>query len=163
MDPKQQVLDYLNGQSIPFDLVEHPAVYTIEEVLALGLPQDRCIAKNLFLRNFNGKSHYILVVEHSKTVDLKALRRQIGSSHLGFASEDRLMTHLGLHKGEVTPLGILNNSSCTVEVLLDEDLFSEEVIGVHPNTNTATVFLSPQHLEQAIMAHGNPVRRVKID
>ena len=86
-------------------------------------------------------------MEHSETVDLKALRRQIGSSHLGFASEDRLMTHLGLHKGEVTPLGILNDSSCTMEVLLDEDLFSEEVIGVHPNTNTATVFLSPQHLE----------------
>ena len=55
MDPKQQVLDYLNGQSIPFDLVEHPAVYTIEEVLALGLPPGSVHCKKSISPEFQWK------------------------------------------------------------------------------------------------------------
>ncbi|MBE5781188.1 MAG: prolyl-tRNA synthetase associated domain-containing protein [Clostridiales bacterium] len=165
MDPKdaiKAVVDYLNGLNIPFTLAEHEAVYTIEEVLALHLPGDECIAKNLFLRNASGKQHYIVVVEHLKQVDLKELREKLGCSRLSFGSEERLLKHVGLLKGSVTPLGVLNDDTCTVEVILDEDLYQYPIIGVHPNTNTATVFLSLPDLEKAIRAHGNPVRKILV-
>ena len=31
------------------------------------------------------------------------------------------------------------------------------VVGVHPNDNTATVFLTPQDLERAVAAGGSPL------
>ena len=80
------------------------------------------VCKNLFLRDDRGKRHFLVVLDEAKSADLKAIRAQIGSSRLSFASEDRLMEHLGLIKGAVTPLGVLNDCAEGVEVLMDEDL-----------------------------------------
>ena len=97
-----------------------------------------------------------------KTVDLKALRGQLGTSALSFASEDRLKRFLGLEKGAVTPLGILNDEARAVEVLFDRDLAGLPSLGVHPNRNTATVFLAFSDLEFLIRSHGNSVSFVAI-
>ena len=91
-------------------------------------------------------------------MDLKALRRRLGTSALSFASEDRLKRLLGLEKGAVTPLGILNDEARAVEVLFDRDLAGLPALGVHPNRNTATVFLPLADLESLIRSHGNAVR-----
>jgi Ala-tRNA(Pro) deacylase len=40
---------------------------------------------------------------------------------------------------------------------MDEDLCKLERIGVHPNDNTASVYLSPDNLLNIIREHGNPV------
>lgn len=42
--------------------------------------------------------------------DLKALAKEIGSTPLSMASEERLYKHLGLTPGSVTPFGLINNS-----------------------------------------------------
>jgi Ala-tRNA(Pro) deacylase len=62
---------------------------------------------------------------------------------------------MGLKKGAVTPLGIPNDENCAVEVYMDEDLCKLERIGVHPNDNTASVYLSPADLLNIIKEHGN--------
>ena len=95
-------------------------------------------------------------------MDLKALRRRLGTSALSFASEDRLNRLLGLEKGAVTPLGILNDEARAVEVLFDRDLAGLPALGVHPNRNTATVFLPLADLESLIRSHGNAVSFVDI-
>ena len=93
---------------------------------------------------------------------IKALRGQLGTSALSFASEDRLKRFLGLEKGAVTPLGILNDEARAVEVLFDRDLAGLPSLGVHPNRNTATVFLAFSDLESLIRSHGNSVSFVAI-
>ena len=40
---------------------------------------------------------------------------------------------------------------------MDRDLQEEELLGVHPNVNTATVWLRPAELEAYIRDCGNPV------
>ena len=123
---------------------------------------DAEIAKNLFLRDARGKRHFLVVLCSCKAVDLKALRGQLGTSALSFASEDRLKRFLGLEKGAVTPLGILNDEARAVEVLFDRDLAGLPSLGVHPNRNTATVFLAFSDLESLIRSHGNCVSFVAI-
>ena len=86
----------------------------------------------------------------------------MNSRPLSFASEDDLAKYLGLNKGSVTPFGVLNDSTCKVTVVLDEDILSFEQIGVHPNENTATVLLKPQDLEAIIKKHGNEILHIKI-
>lgn len=52
------------------------------------------------------------------------------------------MAIMGLIPGAVTPLGVLNDEEHRVEVCLDRDFLAEPgKIGVHPNDNTATVWL----------------------
>ena len=151
---KQEVKAFLEEKNIPFEWVEHKAVFTIEEMEELGLESMDEIAKNLFLRDQKGKRHFLVVVKGMKQVNLKELGEKLGTK-LSFASEERLEKYLGLKKGAVTPLGILNDENCVVEVYMDEDLCKLERIGVHPNDNTASVYLSPADLLNIIKEHGN--------
>ncbi len=77
---------------------------------------------------------------------------------LSFASENDLMQVLGLIPGAVTPIGLLNDAECKVQLYLDEVFFAAPgLIGVHPNDSTATVWLRADDLVALIQEHGNPV------
>lgn len=154
---KQRALEILNRMGIEFSIDEHPPVYTIEEMDVLGLGENGSVVKNLFLRDAKGKRHFLVVLSKDKQVDLKKLQDSIGCSKLSFASEDRLNTYLKLTKGAVTPLGIINDEQRCVEVVLDKDLEGEAKLGIHPNDNSATVWLRWDDLVRLINEHGNPV------
>ena len=51
MQNKEQIVELLTQTGIQYTLVEHSAVYTIEEMLALHLPHFETVAKNLFVRD----------------------------------------------------------------------------------------------------------------
>lgn len=161
--PHEKVLDILDSLNISYDFERHPAAYTMEEIDALKLTRpNESIAKNLFLRDGSGKRHFLVLVAGDKTVDLKKLRQTIGSSRLSFASEERLIKHLKVTKGSVSPMGILNDDDLAVEVFIDEALKDSVCIGVHPNDNTATVWISCKDLEQVIRCHGNPLSYIPV-
>ena len=152
---KQEIKAFLDEKKIAYEWAEHEAVYTIEDMVKLGLEDMQDVAKNLFLRDAKGKRHFLVVVREDKKVDLKRLGELIGCSRLSFASEERLEKYLGLKKGSVTPLGVLNDEDRAVEVFFDEDFCNMKKIGVHPNENTASVFLSVDELLNIIREHGN--------
>jgi Ala-tRNA(Pro) deacylase len=163
MDQKKRVYEELIRLGVQYTVIEHPAAYTIEEIdSALDASVSKWIAKNLFLRDASGKRHFLVVMDKDKTADLKEIRRQLHASNLSFASEERLMKYLGLTKGSVTPLGILNDRQQAVELVFDRDLSEREQIGVHPNDNTATVLLSFSDLERIIRTHGNPIHFIEL-
>ena len=101
-------------------------------------------------------------MDRDKKANLKSIKQQINSTSLKFASEERLQKYLHLTKGSVTPLGILNDKNCEVEVLIDKDLINEKKIGVHPNTNTSTLWISLENLIKVIENHGNTIKYINI-
>lgn len=162
MYQKQEVRRYLDEKGIAYQWVEHPAVYTIEDLLALNLEDVEGIAKNLFLRDAKGKRHFLVVVQGEKAVNLAELGVKLEAGKLSFASEQRLEKYLGLKKGSVTPLGILNDTEHVVEVIFDEAILKQPTIGIHPNENTASVYLSASDLIELIKKEGNPVRTISL-
>ena len=140
-EQKQKVLNLLDENNIPYDLIEHEAMYTIEQMEHAGLTEGFDLCKNLFLRDYKGLKHYLVVLLKDKHADLKAIADMIGSSRLSFASEKRLDEHLRLKKGAVSPFGIINDTKGAVTLILDEDLKSKGKVGFHPNDNTATIVL----------------------
>ncbi|WP_455542217.1 prolyl-tRNA synthetase associated domain-containing protein [Intestinibacter sp.] len=159
---EREVLKKLDELNIEYDITEHPEVFTIEDMDILGIMLEGNVVKNLFLRNSNGSHHYIVVMDKDKKANLKSIKTQINSTSLKFASEDRLKKYLHLKKGSVTPLGILNDTSCEVQVLIDKDLIGEKKVGVHPNTNTSTLWISLENLVKFIENHGNPITYITI-
>lgn len=162
MDVKQQVYDKLDELGITYEVDEHPAAFTIEEVDRLGIFDKGTGCKNLFLRDGSGKRHFLLVAPEHKEVDLKSVREQIGSSRLSFGSAERLERCLKLTQGSVSPFGILNDSEGNVELIFDRDLIGDEKVGFHPNINTATVWLKFEDLLKVIEDNGNNVMYVNI-
>lgn len=155
------VLDTLDSFGVNYELAEHGAVRTIDELAAMELPHKEAIAKNLFLRDDKKRNYYLVSIHEEKRADLKALRHKLGSRPLSFASGEDLAALLGLEKGSVTPLGILNDRERRVAVCIDA-AFSGGLIGVHPNKNTATVFLNTEELVNLLRRHGNPVEFVEL-
>lgn len=162
MDSQQEALGYLIKLSVPFEIIHHPAVFTMDQVQQLGLDHQGMIVKNLFLRDAKGTRHFLITLSPEKRADLSLLQAQLGCSKLSFASEERLMKYLGLTKGSVSPLGVFHDSDHQVEVVFDRDLCGGERIGVHPNDNTATVFLSFDGLMKIMHKTGHPVTFVDI-
>ena len=70
---------------------------------------------------------------------------------------------LDLTPGSVTSLGLLNDKECKVKFFLDKAFtVNKAIVGIHPNDNTATVFVKANDLIDIIKEHGNEVEVVKI-
>ena len=63
----------------------------------------------------------------------------------------------------MTPLGALNDREGQVEVFLDQDFLAPPgLIGVHPNDNTATLWLRTEDLIALLRDHGTVVHVVSL-
>ena len=150
-------MERLKELGIHYELVEHAPAFTMEEYNALGFNPNDEICKNLFLRDYKGTRHMLVVLKGSKHADLRLIQAEVESSKLSFASDKRLEKYLDVKKGSVSPLGLINDKGCEVEVYFDEDLKNAPRLGVHPNDNTATVYLQADDLMQLLRAQGNQV------
>ena len=146
---RAETLAWLDGLGINYRLATHPAVHTIQAMEELGLEGSGWVDKK--------RQYFLVSLQKDKSANLKTLRALLESRPLSFASEADLDAKLGLPPGAVTPLGVLADESRSVTLVLDEDIRAFPVVGVHPNDNTATVFLTPQDLERAVAAGGCPL------
>ena len=160
---KQEIIQFLEDQKIPYEITEHEAVFNMAELANIELPYPEFDAKNLFVRDDKKRQYYLITVKGDKRVDLKEFRKKQDTRPLTFASDEELLYFLGLEKGAVTPLGLLNDRENNVEFFLDESfLDSPGIIGVHPNENTATIWLNCKDLLSIISEHGNRIHVVTI-
>ena len=160
---KQEIYDYLKEKNIWYEITEHKPVYNMEEFYEIDIPYPEGNAKNLFVRDDKKRNYYLITVNGEKRVDLKEFRRKNNTRSLSFASENDLMNIMNLIPGSVTPLGILNDKEIKVQVFIDKDFIElPGIIGVHPNDNTATVWLKTEDLISIIKEHGNKVDIVEI-
>lgn len=151
---KTETYQYLTEHNIVYEVSEHKAVFNMEEAESLDLPYPECDAKNLFIRDDKKQNYYLITVKGDKRVDLKEFRKQHGLRALSFASPEELSAVMGLIPGAVTPLGILNDVERRVHFYLDKSFIGEK-IGVHPNDNTATIWVQADELMDLIKKHGN--------
>lgn len=160
---KQEIYAYLKSNGIWHEITEHKAVYKMAELSQTAIPYPEAGAKNLFVRDDKKKNYYLITVKNGKRVDLKEFRHRNNTRPLNFASESDLMDIMGLKAGSVTPLGIMNDSDIRVKVFIDRDFLEPpNLIGIHPNDNTATLWLKTDDLIGIIKGHGNPVDIVEI-
>lgn len=129
---------------IPFQYIEHPPAPTIEIAKRFWAGHDAQHCKNLFFRNHKGNSHYLVILDCDRTMDIHSIEKQLGQGKLSFASEERMLRHLGVHPGSVTPFGLINDKEHSVIVFLDKTLKNAERLSFHPCINTASLIVSRQ-------------------
>jgi len=150
----EQLLDRLAELGIACRTVSHPPVFTVEEAKALRGKLPGGHVKNLFLRDKKG-AMWLVVAEEDRRIDLKALAARIGAGKVSFASAERLMAHLGVVPGAVTPFGLINDRGHEVRVVIDAGLLAHDPVNVHPLTNERTTAIAPKDLLRFIEACGH--------
>ena len=160
---KKQIYEYIKNKQIWYEITEHKAVYSMSEISEVEIPYPEADAKNLFVRDDKKENYYLITVRGNKRVNLKEFRKENNTRPLSFASEKELEEIIQILPGSVSPLGILNDKENKVKVFLDKEFIEKtDIIGIHPNDNTATIWLKTKDLIDIIKEHGNKVELVEI-
>lgn len=133
--------DRLDSLGISYDRVDHEPAENMDVCRlideALGAP----ICKNLFLCNRQCTVFYLLMMPGDKPFKTKELSAQIGSARLSFASPEKMLEYLDIRPGAVSVMGLMNDRSNAVQLLIDEDVLKTEYLGCHPCVNTSSIRL----------------------
>ena len=153
-----QVYSALDALGIAYQRYEHPPVFTGEDAALHWADIPAHGMKNLFLRNKKGNRHYLVILPIEKEADLRRLVKVIGDDRLSFGSPERLAAHLGLTPGSVSPFGLLNNPSHSVQVVVDAKLRGSGQLIFHPNLNSRSVTIADEDLARFLSSTGHVVR-----
>lgn len=102
------------------------------------------------------RAKWLLVCPENRAVDLKKLGERLRSGRLSFGSADRLMKHLGVIPGAVSPFAIVNGTEEQVRVVLDRELLECDCVNFHPLDNSKTMSLGVHDLLRFLEAERHP-------
>jgi Ala-tRNA(Pro) deacylase len=133
----------------------HPPLFTVEQSRALRGQLPGGHTKNLFLRDKKERL-WLVTADESRAVDLKALGAALGAQgRLSFGSPERLMRHLGVTPGAVTPFGLVNDAERKVTFVLDQGLMGHDPLNFHPLVNDATTAVAREDFLRFMRAIGH--------
>nr|WP_321250899.1 prolyl-tRNA synthetase associated domain-containing protein [uncultured Ruegeria sp.] len=140
------LLAQLDDWGLSYRLHNHVPLRTVEEAQAVEdqfmMPGENALRlKNLYLRD-KKKRNYLVTLEQSREIDLKALGAELGIGNLSFGSADRLMQNLGIRPGAVSPLAMINGVHNNVRFFMDGAAQQADVIYLHPLVNDRTVAMA---------------------
>lgn len=152
---KNKLVAYLTHLNIDYEVIDHPPLHGSLDADALLVERPGTRLKNLFLRDNEGKNHFLVITAHDKQLDLKALAKYQGLSRLGFASNERLARYLKVAPGCVSMLALMNDKQNNVTVWLDQDIWFGDLFHCHPFENTQTWIMAKSGLERFFVSTGH--------
>lgn len=155
MMTEQEFLAFLTANGFEVRRTEHPAVFTCDEAELHRADVNAVSTKNLFLCDKKARRFFLAVTSCEKTVKLDALSTQLGVPHLRFGSEENLMSLLGVTRGSVTMMGLVNDTEHQVELWIDAEIWQKETFQSHPLVNTATLIFTKAELERFFALTGH--------
>ena len=161
--PKEKkVYEALAALNIDYTRVDHAPADTMEDCIAIGEALEAPVCKNLFLTNSQRTKFYLLAMPGDKPFKTKDLSKQINSSRLSFAEPEYALKYLDITPGSVSMAGLINDTECAVQLLIDEDVISSEYVGIHPCINTSTIRLKVSDVLKLAQSTGHNAITVKL-
>jgi len=136
----------LEKLGIPYFRLDHAETPSIEAAYEVEKLLEIEICKNLFLCNSQKTNYYLLMMPGHKKFRTKELSKQINSSRLSFAEAEEMEKHLKIKPGSVSVLGLMNDESNHVQLLIDKEVLHSEYLGCHPCVNTSSLKLRTSDL-----------------
>ena len=147
---KQEIYNTLDRLGIDYTRLEHPSIMTMEEGMTIAQKLGVSPCKNLFLVN-KQKEYFLLLLSGNKKLSAKSIAKQIGSSHLSFASDEDMETLLFTTPGAVSILGLIYDKENKVKLLIDKDVIQADYIGCHPCENTCSLKIRTKDILEVLL------------
>lgn len=156
---RSELEKFLENLSIETTCVDHPAVFTVEEMMPHLAGVSGAVTKNLFLKDKKKKGLWLVSVRHDRQVQLNDLAKKlgVGSGNLRFAEEAAMLEKLKVGQGCATALALFCDKEHSVKLVLDSDLVNggHERVYLHPMTNEATMGIKPEDLLKFLKETGH--------
>ena len=151
MEKEIRAYDFLDSLGVEYMRVDHETTDTMEACKGVDEILDIYICKNLFLCNRQKTKFYLLMMPGDKPFKTKELSAQIGSSRLSFAGPEYMEEFLDITPGSVSVLGLMNDQSHRVQLLVDRDLLQAENFGCHQCINTSSLKMKTKELFEKVI------------
>ncbi len=151
LEKELRTYDLLDSLDIEYERVDHQAAMTMEDCAAIDDAMGTRMCKNLFLCNRQETDFYLLMIPGDKIFKTKDISAQIGSSRLSFGKAEYMERFLDITPGSLSVLGLMNDKSNRVQLLIDEDVLNGEYIGCHPCVNTASLKIKTKDMTEKVI------------
>ncbi|SHF48555.1 prolyl-tRNA synthetase associated domain-containing protein [Lactonifactor longoviformis] len=159
--PEKEIRTYklLEELQIPFQRLDHEPMYTIDACREVDRLLGTEICKNLFLCNSNRTEYYLLLLPGRKKLITKEVSGKLGTTRLSFAGEAEMADYLDLTPGSVSVMGLMNDTGCRVQLVIDREVKEQASFACHPCINTSSILLSTEDLLEKFLpaVHHVPV------
>ena len=150
--PKEaRVYAFLDSLEIEYNRVDHEPAMTMEACEEVDKALGAVMCKNLFLSNRQETVFYLLLIPGDKPFKTKDLSAQLGVARLSFGKAEFMEEYLDITPGSLSVLGLMNDKENKVQLLIDEDVWSSELIGCHPCVNTSSLSITVKDLKKKII------------
>ncbi|MBE6534276.1 MAG: prolyl-tRNA synthetase associated domain-containing protein [Ruminococcaceae bacterium] len=148
---EQRVYTFLDSLYIEYKRVDHEPAMTMEACEDIDRALGATMCKNLFLSNRQETVFYLLLIPADKPFKTKDLSAQLGVARLSFGKAEYMEEYLDITPGSLSILGLMNDKENNVQLLIDEDILSSDLIGVHPCVNTSSLAVTVKDLQEKII------------
>lgn len=163
-EKEMRVYDLLDRLGIEYFRVDHAPAMTMDACEEIDDALGISVCKNLFLCNRQKTLFYLLMLPGDKVFRTKQLSEQIGSARLSFADAEHMEKYLDITPGSVSVMGLMNDKTNAVRLLVDEDLLRAKYLGCHPCVNTSSLRLKTEDVFGAFLksvGHGMTAVRLE--
>ena len=152
-ETEKKVFSILQKLGIPFQRVDNDVVETMEECKEINQVLGAEIRKSIFLCNRKKTSFFLVVMPAEKSLNVKALGKQIGVSGLSFASGELMEKHLGAKPGSASVMGLVNDEDDYVQLIMDKEVAEAEWFACNTGINTSHLKLRTGDLLNKFLPH----------
>ena len=147
LDKEIRVYDILDKLQIEYERIDHEEANTMEACIEIDKAlEPAVVCKNLFLVNSAGTEYYLLMLRGDKKFKTAIVSKQIGATRLSFGTADKMEEYLDITPGSVSVMGLMNDTTNKVNLLIDSDILENEYVGCHPCINTSSLRLKTKDL-----------------
>lgn len=151
LEKEIRTYDFLDKLGILYKRLDHSPMPSIADCQDVDKLLETEICKNLFLRNAQKTSFYLLLMPGEKKFKTAVLSKQIGSARLSFAEADYMNDFLDITPGSVSVLGLMNDKRQQVRLLIDREVLKQEFFSCHPCINTSSIKFKTSDLLNKIL------------
>lgn len=120
----EKVYATLTELAISYERVDCEEAITMEDCIAIDQALKVETVKSLFLANRQETQFYLLVTPGNKPFRTKDFSHTLGVSRVSFATPEKLLTLLGCKVGAATIFGLLLDTECKIQTVIDKDILS---------------------------------------
>lgn len=134
-----RVYELLDRLGIEYDRIDHEPLATMEACAGVDRTFGTEMCKNLLLCNRQKTKFYLLLTPGNKPFRTKELSAELAIARLSFADGEKMVELLDIHPGSLSVMGLMNDRTGAVTLLIDRDVADGEYIACHPCVNTSSM------------------------
>ncbi len=155
-DLENRVYQELERLGISYERVDNDTVETMEECVEISEKLGAEIRKTIVCCDRKKEKYFLVILPANKRFDSKLFGAFMRTPKVSFASAEDMQEIIGLSPGEASVMGVLNDTTGRIKVVIDKVVADAEWFACNPGANTTHIrFKTKSLIDKFLPAEGH--------